>query len=46
LLVFTVSRSKRLSDFLDALSDDRLTMKEKIVAFWRVWVSEKPRARA
>ena len=41
LLVFTVSRSKRLSDFLDSLSDDRLSVKAKLVAFWRVWVSEK-----
>ena len=41
LLVFTVSRSKRLSDFLDALSDDRLSVKAKISAFWRVWIGEK-----
>ena len=46
LLVFTVSRSKRLSDFLDALADDRLSVKAKIVAFWRVWVSEKPAPKA
>jgi hypothetical protein len=42
LLVFTVSRSKRLSDFLDALSDDRLPIRAKLVAFWRVWFSERP----
>jgi hypothetical protein len=41
LLVFTVSRSKRLSDFLDALSDDRQPVKAKINAFWRVWISEE-----
>ena len=27
--VFTIARSKRLADFLDALSDDRLTWREK-----------------
>jgi hypothetical protein len=42
LLVLTVARSKRLSDFLDALSDDRLSWKAKAVAFWRVFMSEKP----
>jgi len=42
LLIMTVARSKRLSDFLDALSDDRLSRAEKLIAFWRVWVSEKP----
>ncbi len=44
LLVFTVSRAKRLSDFLDALSDDRLPVKAKINAFWRVWISDKASA--
>ena len=42
LLIFTVARSKRLSDFLDALSDDRLSRKEKMLAFWRVWVGDAP----
>ena len=42
LLIFTVARSKRLSDFLDALSDDRLSWRDKAVAFWRVWVGEDP----
>ena len=41
LLVLTMSRSKRLSDFLDMLSDDRLPVKAKFNAFWRVWISEK-----
>ncbi len=41
LLVFTIARSKRLSDFLDTLSDDRVPVTTKIVAFWRVWFGEK-----
>ena len=29
ITVFTIARSKRLADFLDALSDDRLGWREK-----------------
>jgi hypothetical protein len=34
--MFAVSRSKRLSDFLEALSDERLSFSGKCRAFWRV----------
>lgn len=37
LTFFTISRSKRLSDFLDALSDDRLTVWQKLGALAAVW---------
>ena len=36
LVMFAVSRSKRLSDFLEALSDERLSFSGKWRAFWRV----------
>jgi hypothetical protein len=36
LVLFAVSRSKRLSDFLEAISDERLTFAGKWRAFWRV----------
>ncbi len=39
LTVFTIARSKRLSDFLDAVSDERLALRHKLGAlvavFWR-----------
>ncbi len=38
LVMFAVSRSKRLSDFLEAMSDERLTFAGKWRAFWRVLV--------
>jgi hypothetical protein len=38
LTLYTIVKSKRLSDMLDALSDDRLSMKEKTVAMWRAWI--------
>jgi len=34
---WTIARSKRLSDFLEALSDERLSRREKLVAFTAVW---------
>jgi hypothetical protein len=37
LTVYTVVKSKRLSDFLDALSDERLGAGEKLGALLRVW---------
>ncbi|MBV5299450.1 MAG: hypothetical protein JZU64_15320 [Rhodoferax sp.] len=36
LVMFAVSRSKRLSDFLEALSDERLSFAGKWRTFWRV----------
>ncbi|HJV26093.1 MAG TPA: hypothetical protein VJ673_10400 [Aromatoleum sp.] len=37
LTLYTMSKSKRLSDFLDALSDERLTVWTKVKAFAGVW---------
>jgi hypothetical protein len=36
LTLYTIIKSKRLSDFLDALSDERLRPKEKFAALWDV----------
>lgn len=37
LTVYTMSKSKRLSDFLDALSDERLSIWQKFLMFLAVW---------
>ena len=37
LTLYTVIKSQRLSDFLDALSNDRLSLRGKLAALWRVW---------
>ncbi len=37
LTTYTVVKSKRLSDFLDALSDERLRGREKLAALLAVW---------
>jgi hypothetical protein len=37
LTAYTVAKSKRLSDFLDALSDERLTTWQKVRSFGAVW---------
>jgi hypothetical protein len=37
ITLYTIVKSKRLSDVLDALSDDRLTTKAKILAIWAAW---------
>jgi len=37
LTLFTIVKSKRLSDVLDALSDDRLSTREKLGAIWAAW---------
>jgi Mg2+ and Co2+ transporter CorA len=36
LVLFAVAKSKRLSDFLEALSDERLTLSGKFRALWGV----------
>ena len=41
LTVYTMAKSKRLSDFLDALSDDRLGVWNKVKAFLAVWRRER-----
>ncbi len=37
LTLYTIVKSKRLSDVLDALSDDRMKAREKIGAMWAAW---------
>ena len=37
LTLYTMAKSKGLSDFLDALSDERLTTWQKVKAFAAVW---------
>jgi hypothetical protein len=37
LAIYTITKSKRLSDFLDALSDERLPAKAKLAALLDVW---------
>ncbi len=37
LTLYTVIKSKPLSEFLDALSDESATFGERWRAFWRVW---------
>ena len=37
LTFYTIAKSKRLSDFLDAISDERLTTWQKVRAFAAVW---------
>jgi hypothetical protein len=43
LTMYTIVKSKRLSDVLDALSDDRLTMRQKCAAIVQAW-RRQPRA--
>ena len=37
LTLYTIVKSKRLSDILDALSDERLSYTEKLVVIWHTW---------
>jgi hypothetical protein len=37
LMIYTMVKSKRLSDFLDAVSDERLSAWSKLKAFAAVW---------
>jgi hypothetical protein len=37
LTFYTITISRGLGDFLDALSDDRLRWRRKLDAFWRIW---------
>ena len=41
LTFYTIAKSKRLSDFLDALSDERLSVWEKAKALGAVWRKEE-----
>jgi hypothetical protein len=42
LTLYTISKSKRLSDFLEALSDERLSTRKKLGAFIEVWRARRP----
>lgn len=39
---FAIVKSKRLSDFLEALSDERLTVREKLSPLLAVWRKKRP----
>jgi hypothetical protein len=41
LTVFTMSKSKRLSDFLDVLSEERVSTWSKVKALALVWKSQR-----
>lgn len=41
LILFAILKSKRLSDFLEALSDERLSNKAKLRALRQVWTKRK-----
>ncbi len=41
MVLFAIARSKRLSDFLEVMSDDRMPFTGKLRAFWRV-VTNRP----
>jgi Mg2+ and Co2+ transporter CorA len=40
LTLYTVMKSRRLSDFLDALSDDALSWRDRLKVLKRVWVRD------
>ncbi len=42
LTIYTMAKSKRLSDFLDALSDERLSVWAKVMSLGAVWRRERP----
>lgn len=42
LVLYAVSRSKRLSTFLEAMSDERRSFGGKLSAFWKVFGKRKP----
>jgi hypothetical protein len=41
LILFAISHSKRLSDFLEAMSDERLSFSGKFRAFWKIFGGQK-----
>ena len=42
LTFYTISKAKRLADFLDALSDEALPLKVKAGALLQVWTKRRP----
>jgi hypothetical protein len=43
LTLYTVKKSRPLSEFLDAMSNERLPLSAKLASFARVWRSSRPR---
>ena len=43
LLFYTLAKSKRLADFLDAISDERLPARAKLDSLLDVWRERRPR---
>jgi uncharacterized membrane protein YuzA (DUF378 family) len=41
LILFAIARSKRLSDFLEVMSDERTPLRAKLRAFWLVVINRK-----
>ena len=46
LTIYTLVKSRRLAEFLDALSDERLTNKQKWTSFRKIWSAPRPRKQA
>jgi hypothetical protein len=42
LTFYTIVKSRRLSDFLDVLSDERVSARDKFMALIDVWRKKKP----
>ena len=42
LTFYTIVKSRRLSDFLDVLSDERVSARDKFIALIDVWRKKKP----
>jgi hypothetical protein len=41
LLFYTLAKSKRLADFLDAISDERMPARRKLDTLAQVWRSDR-----
>ena len=46
LTIYTLVKSRRLAEFLDALSDERLTNKQKWTSLRKIWSAPRPRKQA
>ena len=42
LTLYTIVKSKRLSDFLEVLSEERVHWRVKLAAFFAVWRRKRP----
>ena len=41
MVILAIVRARRLSDFIEALADDKMSIKRKFKAFWRVFYQRK-----